>query len=302
MYERQTLRRRRPPPLLGRARARDGRRRRGPDGAAPRRGRAHGHRGAPRRRRGGPGARRGRRDRRRRRRAARDGAVRTLARRRGRARRGRLRGRPADARAPTSAPTGTWPRCAARRTTPARCCARRSTHGAAALRALERLPRDPVGRRRAADRRPRADQPLLAPVLSARHRRQRATGERFLDEGADFRNYTYARYGAEVLRQPEGHRRPALRRQHRADAARDRLRGAGRDARRRRTRSASWPSGLGIDPERLERDRRATTTPPCSPGAVRPVGQGRQAHRRPHAAEVQLGAAASRRRRSSPSR
>jgi tricarballylate dehydrogenase len=31
-----------------------------------------------------------------------------------------------------------------------------------------------------------------------------ARGERFLDEGADFRNYTYARYGAEVLRQPEG--------------------------------------------------------------------------------------------------
>jgi tricarballylate dehydrogenase len=29
-------------------------------------------------------------------------------------------------------------------------------------------------------------------------------GRRFLDEGADFRNYTYARYGAEVLRQPEG--------------------------------------------------------------------------------------------------
>ncbi len=29
-------------------------------------------------------------------------------------------------------------------------------------------------------------------------------GERFLDEGADFRNYTYARYGAEILRQPGG--------------------------------------------------------------------------------------------------
>jgi tricarballylate dehydrogenase len=27
-------------------------------------------------------------------------------------------------------------------------------------------------------------------------------GERFLDEGADFRNYTYARYGAEILHQP----------------------------------------------------------------------------------------------------
>jgi tricarballylate dehydrogenase len=28
-------------------------------------------------------------------------------------------------------------------------------------------------------------------------------GERFLDEGADFRNYTYARYGREILQQPE---------------------------------------------------------------------------------------------------
>jgi tricarballylate dehydrogenase len=31
-----------------------------------------------------------------------------------------------------------------------------------------------------------------------------ADGERFIDEGADFRNYTYAKYGAEVLRQPMG--------------------------------------------------------------------------------------------------
>ena len=29
-----------------------------------------------------------------------------------------------------------------------------------------------------------------------------AEGKRFVDEGADFRNYTYARYGAEILRQP----------------------------------------------------------------------------------------------------
>ncbi|MGK5683212.1 FAD-dependent tricarballylate dehydrogenase TcuA [Actinoplanes sp. URMC 104] len=29
-------------------------------------------------------------------------------------------------------------------------------------------------------------------------------GRRFLDEGADFRNYTYARYGAEILAQPRG--------------------------------------------------------------------------------------------------
>lgn len=31
-----------------------------------------------------------------------------------------------------------------------------------------------------------------------------AEGDRFVDEGADFRNYTYARYGAEILRQPGG--------------------------------------------------------------------------------------------------
>ena len=29
-----------------------------------------------------------------------------------------------------------------------------------------------------------------------------ANGERFLDEGADFRNYTYAKYGSEILKQP----------------------------------------------------------------------------------------------------
>ncbi len=29
-----------------------------------------------------------------------------------------------------------------------------------------------------------------------------ANGERFVDEGADFRNYTYAKYGREILKQP----------------------------------------------------------------------------------------------------
>jgi tricarballylate dehydrogenase len=49
-------------------------------------------------------------------------------------------------------------------------------------------------------------------VLTNRYSRQsypvgivvNVNGERFIDEGADFRNYTYAKYGAEVLRQPEG--------------------------------------------------------------------------------------------------
>jgi len=29
-----------------------------------------------------------------------------------------------------------------------------------------------------------------------------ANGKRFVDEGADFRNYTYAKYGAEIMKQP----------------------------------------------------------------------------------------------------
>jgi tricarballylate dehydrogenase len=32
-----------------------------------------------------------------------------------------------------------------------------------------------------------------------------ANGERFVDEGADFRNYTYAKYGRAVLAQPDGY-------------------------------------------------------------------------------------------------
>ena len=33
-----------------------------------------------------------------------------------------------------------------------------------------------------------------------------ANGERFVDEGADFRNFTYAKYGVEVLKQPDATR------------------------------------------------------------------------------------------------
>ena len=39
-------------------------------------------------------------------------------------------------------------------------------------------------------------------LLSVRHPGQQARDRRFVDEGADFRNYTYARYGREVLNQP----------------------------------------------------------------------------------------------------
>ena len=75
--------------------------------------------------------------------------------------------------------------------------------GAAPYGQLERLPRDPVGPRRAAvgdleitNRFSRQSYPVGIVV--------NLDGERFIDEGADFRNYTYAKYGAEVLRQPNG--------------------------------------------------------------------------------------------------
>jgi tricarballylate dehydrogenase len=52
----------------------------------------------------------------------------------------------------------------------------------------------PTGDRTLTNRLSRQSYPLG--IVVNRH------GERFLDEGADFRNYTYARYGAEILRQP----------------------------------------------------------------------------------------------------
>ncbi len=78
-----------------------------------------------------------------------------------------------------------------------------------------------------------------------------ANGLRFVDEGADFRNYTYAKYGAVILSPAAAVRvadlrfqgaRPAARRvPHQAhdQGARRHDRGAGQEARRRRTRSSS---------------------------------------------------------------
>ena len=73
------------------------------------------------------------------------------------------------------------------------------------VRARSGPPRDPVGRGRAADRATASwTNRSLAAVLSRRRSWSTLDGERFIDEGADFRNYTYAKFGAEVLRQPQG--------------------------------------------------------------------------------------------------
>ena len=102
----------------------------------------------------------------------------------------------------TSARAGIWPRCAAAASTPATASAWRSTSAPP----------------------PTATGPAVTPSAGTATRRSSATspsattsrstatpfgimlnanGERFVDEGADFRNYTYAKYGA---RDPEAAR------------------------------------------------------------------------------------------------
>jgi tricarballylate dehydrogenase len=54
----------------------------------------------------------------------------------------------------------------------------------------------PFGNRRIADLYQKHSYPLGITV--------NINGERFIDEGADFRNYTYAKYGREILKQPHG--------------------------------------------------------------------------------------------------
>ena len=87
-----------------------------------------------------------------------------------------------------------------------------------------------------------------------------ADGERFLDEGADFRNYTYAKYGAEVLRQPSGWAAQVF--DQRSAGLLRTIDYEAPGATRVRGRHGPRRSGeaLGIDPERLRADGRASTT------------------------------------------
>ena len=104
---------------------------------------------------------------------------------------------PSGARA-ISARAGTSPRCAARASTPATASAWRSTSAPC-----------PAATGRAATRSAgTATRPTSATSRSATASRStrypfgimvNANGERFVDEGADFRNYTYAKYGRVIL-------------------------------------------------------------------------------------------------------
>jgi tricarballylate dehydrogenase len=94
-------------------------------------------------------------------------------------------------------------------------------------------------------------------------------GRRFLDEGADFRNYTYAKYGAEILRQPgaiafqlfDADTTPLLRQDEYTSPS---IRSATADTLR------ELANELGIDPDGLE-DEIARYNDAVQPGTFDPT-------------------------------
>ena len=148
----------------------------------------------------------------------------------------------------------------------------------ASVRTLERLSQHRLGRRRAAHRRPRADEPALAPVVSARPRRQprrralRGRGSRL----------PQLHLRALRRRDPESAglgRLPAVRRPDRAAAAQGRVRMHPASPARRRRRSESSRTRSGsIAPGSSARSADFNAARHRRP--VRPRGQGRQAHAR----------------------
>ena len=124
-------------------------------------------------------------------------------------------------------------------------------------------------------------------------------GRRFVDEGADFRNYTYAIYGREVLKPAGTVRLAALRRQGRAPAARRVPHPAGHQGNGRHAGRSGGEDGRGGC------GRYGRRTPPLqrrggSRDAVRSDREGRPRHEGPRGAEIQLGPIAWIRRRSRP--
>ncbi len=93
-------------------------------------------------------------------------------------------------------------------------------------------------------------------------------GERFVDEGADYRNYTYAKYGREVMKQPQRDRRADLRRQDDRHGARRIPHPPGDQGRGEHHRGAG--AGAGHRPRRAGAHRAASSTPPASRATTTP--------------------------------
>ena len=128
-----------------------------------------------------------------------------------------------------------------------------------------------------------------------------ATGRRFVDEGADFRNYTYAKYGAVVLRQPnnfawqvfDGKIVPMLRDEYRIKRV---ARSRPTPSRSSRTSSkASTPAALPRRDQEVQRGGEEGRH-------VQSEHQGRPLHRRASTSTSRTGPTPSRSRRSRPIR
>ena len=111
-------------------------------------------------------------------------------------------------------------------------------------------------------------------------------GARFVDEGADFRNFTYVKYGREILYQPQ---RVAF--QIFDEKVKDLLRDEYRIPQATMITSDTLEGlagGLGIDPQGLA--DTITRFNAGRPGqGVQPGHPGRQGHGRYRSSEVQLG-------------
>ena len=116
-----------------------------------------------------------------------------------------------------------------------------------------------------------------------------ADGRRFVDEGADFRNYTYARYGREILSQP-GRVAFQLFDQRTEHLLRDEYRIPQATVVRADTLH-ELADGLGIDRERTGAYGRAVQRRGCA-RLLRSDVAGREEYERDRSAEVELGPAA----------
>ena len=114
-------------------------------------------------------------------------------------------------------------------------------------------------------------------------------GERFVDEGADFRNYTYAKYGREILRQPQEaafqifdqKTVELLREEYRIREITKAEAGTIEELAKK----------LEVNPEGPRPHRARLQRGGHGPGAVQPGRARRPRHPRDHPAQVQLGAA-----------
>ena len=157
---------------------------------------------------------------------------------------------------------------------------RRHPHGARrgrhAVRQLVGLPRGGLGPQRARVRRPRASATASRSIATRSASWSTRHGERFVDEGADFRNYTYAKYGARRARAAGAVRLAGLRQQGRRTCCAT----STASARSPRCEADTLEELVGkledVDAEQLPARRCASTTPPCAPTcrSIRPSRTG----------------------------